>query len=82
MKKNQNILKFPDPVEIKKQKYMKIRDEIEKILFSYAMKEKDLWAVSLAAGRFASMNLDKIDGTEKTIEFFKNCIETQKKTGI
>jgi len=82
MKKNQNILKFPDPVEIKKQKYMKIRDEIEKILFSYAMKEKDLWAVSLAAGRFASMNLDKIDGTEKTIEFFKNCIETQKKTSI
>ena len=82
MEKNQNILKFPDPVEIKKQKYMKIRDEIEKILFSYAMKEKDLWAVSLAAGRFASMNLDKIDGTEKTIEFFKNCIETQKKTSI
>ena len=82
MKKNQNILKFPDPVEIKKQKYMKIRDEIEKILFSYAMKENDLWAVSLAAGRFASMNLDKIDGTEKTIEFFKNCIETQKKTSI
>ena len=82
MKKNQNILKFPDPVEIKKQKYMKIRDEIEKILFSYAVKEKDLWAVSLAAGRFASMNLDKIDGKEKTIEFFKNCIETQKKTNI
>ena len=82
MKKNQNILKFPDLVETKKQKYMKIRDEIEKILFSYAIKEKDLWAVSLAAGRFASMNLDKIDGTEKTIEFFKNCIETQKKTGI
>ena len=82
MKKNQNILKFPDPVEIKKQKYMKIRDEIEKILFSYAIKEKDLWAVSLAAGRFASMNLDKIDGTERTIEFFKNCIETQKKTSI
>ena len=82
MKKNQNILKFPDLVETKKQKYMKIRDEIEKILFSYAIKEKDLWAVSLAAGRFASMNLDKIDGTEKTIEFFKNCIETQKKTII
>ena len=62
---------------------MKIRDEIEKILFSYAIKEKDLWAVSLAAGRFASMNLDQIDGTEKTIEFFfKNCIETQKKTSI
>ena len=82
MKKNQNILKFPDPVEIKKQKYMKIRDEIEKFLFNYAIKEKDLWAVSLAAGRFASMNLDKIDGTERTIEFFKNCIETQKKNSI
>ena len=78
MKKNQNILKFPDLVETKKQKYMKIRDEIEKILFNYAVKEKDLWAVSLAAGRFASMNLDKIDGTDKTIEFFKNCIDTQK----
>ena len=82
MIENQNILKFPNPVEIKKNKYVKIRDEIEKILFSYAVKEKDLWAVSLAAGRFASMNLDKIDGTEKTIEFFKNCIETQKKTSI
>lgn len=82
MIENQNILKFPNPVEIKKNKYVKIRDEIEKILFNYAIKEKDLWAVSLAAGRFASMNLDKIDGTEKTIEFFKNCIETQKKTSI
>ena len=79
MKKNQNILKFPDTVETKKNKYVKIRDEIEKLLFSYAIKEKDLWAVSLAAGRFASMNLDKIDGTDKTIEFFKNCIDTQKK---
>ena len=79
MIENQNILKFPNPVEIKKNKYVKIRDEIEKILFSYAVKEKDLWAVSLAAGRFASMNLDKIDGTDKTIEFFKNCIDTQKK---
>ena len=78
MIENQNILKFPNPVEIKKNKYVKIRDEIEKILFSYAVKEKDLWAVSLAAGRFASMNLDKIDGTDKTIEFFKNCIDTQK----
>ena len=40
-------------------------------------------SVDLAfTGRFASMNLDKIDGTEKTIEFFKNCIETQKKTSI
>ncbi|MBD22792.1 MAG: hypothetical protein CL572_03915 [Alphaproteobacteria bacterium] len=80
MKKNQNILKFPDPIETKKNKYIKIRDEIEKILFKHALKENDLWAVSLAAGRFASMNLEKIDGTDKTIEFFKNCIETQKKS--
>ena len=71
MKKNQNILKFPDPVETKKNKYIKIRDEIEKILYNHAVKENDLWAVSLAAGRFASMNLDKIDGTEKTIEFLR-----------
>ena len=78
MIENQNILKFPNPVEIKKNKYVKIRDEIEKILFNYAVKEKDLWAVPLAAGRFASMNLDKIDGTDKTIEFFRNCIDTQK----
>ena len=42
-------------------------------------KKKIFGSVSLAAGRFASMNLDQIDGTEKTIEFFKNCIETQKK---
>ena len=80
MKKNYNILKFPDPVQTKKLKYIKIRDEIEKVLFSYALTEKDLWAVSLAAGRFASMNLDRIDGTDKTIEFFRNCIETQKRS--
>ena len=54
MKKNQNILKFPDPVETKKNKYVKIRDEIEKLLFIYAIKEKDLWTVSLAAGRFGA----------------------------
>ena len=46
MKKNQNILKFPDPVETKKNKYIKIRDEIEKILYNHAVKENDLWAVS------------------------------------
>ena len=82
MKNNQNILKFPNPLETKKFKYAKIRDEIEKILFKYAIKEKDLWAVALAAGRFASMNLERIDGTEKTLDFFKNCIETERNKNI
>ena len=77
--KKSKYFKIPRSSWNKKNKYVKIRDEIEKLLFSYAIKEKDLWAVSLAAGRFASMNLDKIDGTDKTIEFFKNCIDTQKK---
>ena len=39
MLENQNILKFPNPVEIKRIN-IKIRDEIEKILFNYAVKEK------------------------------------------
>ena len=82
MKNNQNILKFPNPLETKKFKYAKIRDEIENILFNYALKEKDLWAVALAAGRFASMNLERIDGTEKTLDFFKNCIETERNKNI
>ena len=58
---------------------VKIRDEIEKILTNYAINERDLWAVSLAAGRFASINLEKLDGEKQTINFFKNCIESQKK---
>ena len=55
-----------------------VRDEIEKILFSYAVNENDLWAVSLAAGRFSAMNLEKIEGEEKALKFFENCINTQK----
>ena len=57
---------------------VQIRDEIEKILTHYALEEKDLWAVSLAAGRFASINLERLDGEDTTIKFFKNCIKTQK----
>jgi len=82
MRKKQNIIKFPDTLNLKKDKYIKIRDEIEQILFKYAAEKKDLWAVSLAAGRFSSMNLEKIDGTEKTLEFFNNCIETQKNSNL
>ena len=82
MTNNQNIINFPNPIETKKFRYAKIRDEIEKILFDYALKEKDLWVVALAAGRFASMNLERIDGTEKTLDFFKNCIETERNRNI
>ena len=82
MSKNQNIIHFPNTINYKKAKYIKIRDEVESLLFNYALNKKDLWAVSLAAGRFAAMNLEKIDGEEKAMDFFKNCIDTQKKSDI
>ena len=81
MSKNQNIIKFPNNINYKKEKYIKIRDEVESLLFNYALNKKDLWAVSLAAGRFSAMNLQKIDGEEKAMDFFKNCVDTQKKSG-
>ncbi len=74
-----NIIRFPSLVDKKKEKMVQIRDEIEKILTHYAINHEDLWAVSLAAGRFASINLEKLDGEEQTLNFFKNCIDTQKK---
>ncbi len=79
MSQSNNIFKFPSLIEQKKEKMANIRDEIEKILTAYAVNEKDLWAVSLAAGRFASINLSKIDGEKDAIDFFKNCIQTQQK---
>ena len=79
MHSTKNIIEFPNLINQKKEKMVKIRDEIEKILTNYAINERDLWAVSLAAGRFASINLEKLDGEKQTINFFKNCIETQKK---
>ena len=82
MTKNQNIIQFPNNINYKKAKYIKIRDDVESLLFNYAIDKKDLWAVSLAAGRFASMNLHKIDGEEKAMDFFKNCINTQKKSDV
>ena len=41
--------------------------------------KKDVWAVAMAAGRFSSIYLSKIDSEESAIDFFKNCIDTQKK---
>ena len=81
MSDNQNIIQFPNNINYKRAKYIKIRDEIESLLFNYALNKKDLWDVSLAAGRFAAMNLQKIDGEEKAMDFFKNCVETQKNSG-
>ncbi len=82
MSKNQNVVKFPDKLTLKKKKYIRIRDDIENILFNYARNHSDLWAVSLAAGRFSAMNLQKIEGERRSIEFFENCIETQRKSCI
>ncbi len=79
MNKTTNIIEFPNLIKKKKEKMVEIRDEIEKILTNYAINERDLWAVSLAAGRFASINLEKLDGEKQTLNFFKNCIDTQRK---
>ena len=79
MHDTKNIIKFPNLLNKKKKKMVEIRDEIERILTNYAVNERDLWAVSLAAGRFASINLEKLDGEKETLNLFKNCIDTQKK---
>ena len=79
MHNTKNIIKFPNLLNKKKKKMIEIRDEIESILTKYAINERDLWAVSLAAGRLASINLEKLDGEKETLNFFKNCIDTQKK---
>ena len=46
MSDNRKIIPFPDRLTIKKAKYIKIRDEIEKF-FSYAVNENDLWVSHL-----------------------------------
>ena len=74
-----NILKFPNKIENKKQKYESIRDKVEDLLHSVSLDENDVWAVAMAAGRFSSIYLSKIDSEESAINFFKNCIHTQKK---
>ena len=78
MKNSNKIINFPKKIDIKKKKYAVIRDEVESFLYQCARDEKDLWAVAMAAGRFSSIFLSKIEGEKTTIDFFKNCIETQK----
>ncbi len=78
MKSTNNIVKFPSNLESKKKKYEKIRDKVENILSECAYDQRDLWAVAMAAGRFSSIFLSKIEGEEQAMKFFKNCMETQK----
>ena len=78
MKNSNKIINFPKKIDIKKKKYAVIRDEVESFLYQCACDEKDLWAVAMAAGRFSSIFLSKIEGDKTAIDFFKNCIETQK----
>ena len=75
---NKNIIPFPDKIQFKKAKYERIRDEIESLLFNYASSQEDLWAVSLAAGRFSAMNFKADRRKGKIIRIFETCIETQK----
>lgn len=82
MSSNKNIIPFPNKFDHQKEKYIQIRDEIESLLFKYASDSQDLWAVSLAAGRFSAMNLEKMDGKQKALEFFECCIDTQSQKNI
>ena len=68
MSKNQNIIQFPNTINYKKAKYIKIRDEVESLLFNYAL--KDLWAVSFC-WKIRRNESSKIDGEDKAIDFLK-----------
>ena len=70
-----NVVDFPSPLSQKKKKYIMIRDEVERILAQYAQDQGDLWAVALASGRFSSMTLGKIEGSDKAIELSEKLIE-------
>lgn len=61
----------------KEKKYALIRDKIENHLQKFSKIYGDEWAVALAAGRYSSMKLQQMDGSDSTIDFFKKCIETQ-----
>ena len=86
MRKEKNIIEFSDIFfrkrEYEKRKYSMIRDEIESVLVKYSKLYADEWAVVLAAGRFSSMRLQQIEGSDSSIDFFKKCIETQERKNI
>ena len=83
---NSNIIQFPNKLkqlqEDKKKKILRIRDEIEKILFNYSRYYDDEWADILPAGRFSSMRLQQLEGSKKCTEFFLECIKTQENNRI
>ena len=57
-------------------KLCRIRDAVENELTTKSFNENDKLAVSLAAGRYAAMNLEHFLGQEEAINFFKDCIYT------
>ena len=59
-------------------KLCRIRDMIENELTKKTIEENDPLAISLAAGRYAAMKLEKIIGQEDAMKFFKDCIKTSK----
>ncbi len=77
-----NIKNYKKEMFFKDQDYSsklcRIRDEIEDELQIKSLLEKDQLAVSLAAGRYAAMNLERILGQDDAIKFFKDCINTSK----
>ena len=77
---NDHIKDKFDEQLISKVKLCRIRDDIEEKLKNYSIIENNELAVSLSSGRYAAMKLTKLIGQEETIQFFKDCIETAKKT--
>ena len=68
-------IKFNKDEEYKK-KLIRIRDEIENQLTLSSINEGDELAVALAAGRFATMQLTKLNGEDETRSFVNDCIKT------
>ena len=77
---NDHLIDKYDEQLITKIKLCRIRDEIEKNLNNYSLKENNELAVSLSSGRYSAMKLTKLIGKEETIQFFKDCIETASKS--
>ncbi len=86
MNSNSNVIKFPNLIKKRRDEkakiYTSIRDEIETVLNKYSKYYNDEWAVVLAAGRYSSMRLQQIEGSDSSIDFFKKCIETQENRNI
>ena len=74
MKKNQNIINFPNPIETKKFRYAKIRDEIEKILFNYALDYLNGRLVTCAHLRYGSYLIHKRAFIHSKPEFLGNSL--------